>query len=49
MGDSTACACAARQLGEIVAQLSVDGKYRWANVEAAAQTLANGLRVRDGA
>ena len=49
MSDSGACARAARQLGEIVVQLSGDGKQYWANVEATAQTLANGLRVRDGA
>lgn len=49
LSDSSTCALAARQLGEIVAQLSGDGEQRWADVEAAAQTLANGLRVRDGA
>lgn len=49
MSDPSACASAARQLGEILAQLSGDNTQPWANVEATAQTLANGLRIRDGA
>lgn len=50
MSDPTACANAARQLGDLLAQLPVgDATESWANIETTAQSLANGLRVRDGA
>lgn len=49
MSDPSACASAARQLSEILAQLSSgNATQSWANIEVTAQTLANGLRVRDG-
>jgi hypothetical protein len=49
MSDSSSCADAARQLGDLLAQLPVgNATESWINIETTAQNLANGLRVRDG-
>jgi len=49
MSDSSGCANAARQLGDLLAQLPAGNATElWINIETAAQNLANGLRVRDG-
>lgn len=49
MRDSSSCANAARQLGDLLAQLPIGNVTEsWLNIEATAQSLANGLRVRDG-
>jgi len=49
MSNSASCANAARQLGDLLAQLPIgDDTESWAKVEITAQGLANGLRVRNG-
>jgi hypothetical protein len=49
MSDSSSCANAARQLGDLLAQLPVgDVAESWSKIEMTAQNLANGLRVRGG-
>lgn len=49
MSDSSSCANAARQLGDLLAQLPVGNVTdSWTKIEITAQNLANGLRIRDG-
>lgn len=49
MSNSIRCSNAARQLGDLLAQLPVsDAAESWKNIEATAKILADGLRVRDG-
>jgi len=49
MNNSARCSNAARQLGDLLAQLPVgDSTESWNSIEKTAQILADGLRVRDG-
>ena len=48
MCDPGSCADTARQLGDLLAQLPVgDAAESWKKIEIIAQSLANGLRVRN--
>lgn len=49
MSNSARCSNAARQLGDLLAQLPVgDAAESWNDIETTARSLADGLRVKDG-